>query len=240
MTKLPCIQHPVFDVVIPSSKKKTKIRPMKVKEEKILLMAKVSENPYDIYNSIRQVINNCLVSGDVDVDKLALFDMEYLFLKIRAISISNIIHVTYTDVDDKKEYPFAVDLDKIEVKFPEDAKMRVEIGPDEGFQMRYPVAELYSSPAFNDPATSDVDLVEELIISCLETYFAGEKVYKMAENKPEEIKEFVENLDIATYNKMREFVSNLPSIYYEIKYKNSLGAEKVIKMTTLSDFFTLV
>lgn len=237
--KLPRMTHPMFDVTIPSTKKKTKIRPMVVKEEKILLMAKTSESPYDIYNAIKQVLNNCIVDDAFDVNKLTLFDLEYLFVRLRSISVSNIVKVTYVDVDDSKEYPIAVDLDKIEVKFPEGVSTKIEIGPEEGFQMRWPLADLYATPEFTTAGTTESDLIEALIINSIETYFNGDQVYRLSENTREEVKEFLANLDINTYGKLREFVSNLPTIYHEVKYTNSLGTEKTIKMTTLSDFFTL-
>jgi hypothetical protein len=237
--KLPKITHPMFDVVIPSTKKKTKIRPMLVKEEKILLMAKVSESPYDIYNAIKQVVNNCLVAGDIDVNRLTLFDLD-LFLRIRAVSVSNIVQVTYTDAEDGKEYPFGVDLDKVEVRWPENIDTKIALGPDEGFTMRYPLADIYNTPEFTTPGTPEAELIETLTINCIDSYFQGEHVYKFADNKKEDIKEFIGELDISAYNKIREFVSNLPTIYHEVKYTNSMGKEKVIKMTTLSDFFTLL
>ena len=91
---LPKINYPLFDVVIPSSNQKIKMRPFLVKEEKILLMAQTTGNAQDIVSSITQVVNNCIID-DVDVDRLTTFDLEYLFIKLRARSVNNKIDILY-------------------------------------------------------------------------------------------------------------------------------------------------
>jgi len=236
--KLPKISHPLFDIVIPSTKKKIKLRPMLVKEEKILLMAKVANTNAEIYQAIKQVVNNCIAQTDVDINKFTLFDLEYIFLKLRAISISNKVQVTYKDTEDNKDYPFDIDLDKLEVKFPEEFSLKLPLGPNKGFTMKYPLADLYNSEVFNNPESNSETIIEELIINCIDSYFEDESVYKFSDNKKEDIKEFIDNLNIETYNKIKEFITKLPKLFYEIKYKNSLGHDKTIEMNTLSDFFT--
>ena len=91
---LPKINYPLFDVIIPSVNQKIKMRPFLVKEEKILLMAQTTGNSQDIVTSITQVVNNCIVD-DIDVDNLTTFDLEYLFVKLRARSVNNKIDVFY-------------------------------------------------------------------------------------------------------------------------------------------------
>ena len=239
MTKLPTIDHPLFDVNVPSTKKKIKIRPMLVKEEKLLLMAKVSGTNADIYKAIKQVVNNCLAQTDIDVNKLTLFDLEYIFLKLRATSVSNVVKVIYKDAEDNKDYPFDIDLDKLEVKFPEDTSLKVATGTAKGFVMKYPLADLYNSDAFNKSDAPEATLIDELILNCIDSYFDGETVYKFSDNKKDDVKTFVDNLDLTSYNKIRDFVSNLPRLFYSIKYKNSLDHDRTSEMNTLSDFFTL-
>ena len=97
---LPKIQHPLFDCVVPSTNKKIKIRPMLVKEEKILLMAKQANDRSDQINALKQVVNNC-IAETLDIDNLALFDLEYIFTKIRAASVSNTVKLSYKDNEDE-------------------------------------------------------------------------------------------------------------------------------------------
>ena len=93
---LPKITVPTYELTIPSSQQKIKVRPFSVKEEKMLLMALEAENMVDIANSVKQVINNCIISGEVDVDKLPFFDIDYMFIFLRAKSGGESVEVKMT------------------------------------------------------------------------------------------------------------------------------------------------
>lgn len=234
---LPKIQHPIFDVVVPSTGKKIKIRPMLVREEKILLMAKASTDDNDVLPAIKQVVNNCIVDNDVDIDKFALFDLEYMFVKIRSVSVSNIAKVSYKDNADGKVYDFEVDLEKVEVKFPEKVEKSIQISEQTGVMMKYPEASLYSDTEFLDSSADN--FIDNLIVRCIDKIYDGDQTYDSKTVTKQEIAEFVENLDVNTYEKMRQFFTDLPKLYYSIDYKNSLGEDRKIEMTSLTDFFTL-
>jgi hypothetical protein len=234
---LPKISHPIFDVVIPSTKKKLKVRPMLVKEEKILLIAKASEDDASVLGAVRQVVNNCIVDADVDIDKLALFDIEYLFIKIRSFSVSNISKVSYRDNADGKIYEFDVDLDKVEVIFPDKIETNIKITDKTGIIMKYPEASLYAD---TELLSSDgEEIVENLIIRCIDKIYDGDEMFDTKTFTIAEVKEFVEQLDVTTYDKMRQFFGNLPKLNYKIQYKNSEGNDREIIMSSLNDFFTL-
>ena len=126
---LPKIDQPLFDVVIPSSQQKIVFRPFLVKEEKILLIAQQSGNDAEIIRAIKQILGNCIQS-EVNIDTLAIFDLEYLFLKLRAKSVNNIIKLSYKDTEDEKIYDFELNLDEIEVNIPEQANSKIEITDD--------------------------------------------------------------------------------------------------------------
>lgn len=234
---LPKIEYPINEIEVPSMKKKFKFRPMLVKEEKILLMAKVSEDDTDIFSAVRQVVNNCCIDPSLDVDKLAIFDLEYLFLKLRSMSIGNTTEVSFRDNEDEKVYDFTIDLDTIEVKFPENVDKTVQITDTSGFTLRYPPATLYADKEFLNLEPSQV--FDRLVIECIDKVFDGEKVYESNLYKKEEIEEFVESLPMKAYDKIRDFFNNVPSMKHEIKYNNSKGTERKIVLRNLSDFFTL-
>jgi hypothetical protein len=234
---LPKLTHPMFDVVIPSSKKKIKIRPMLVKEEKILLMAKTSDDPSDILSAVKQVVNNCVVDSDVDIEKLALFDVEYIFIKIRSYSVSNISKVSYRDNEDGKVYDFDVDLDKVEVVFPEKLDTNFSITDTMGVIMKYPQASLYSDKEFlQSPAE---EILDNLILNCIDKIYDGDTMVDPKSYPKEELKDFVENIDVNTYDKLRKFFNSLPTLQYKITYKNENGNERNIELNSLTDFFTL-
>lgn len=234
---LPKLTHPMFDVVVPSSKKVIKIRPMLVKEEKILLMAKTSDDPSEILSAVKQVVNNCIVDSDIDIEKFPLFDVEYLFIKIRSYSVSNISKVSYRDNEDNKVYDFEVDLEKVEVVFPEKLETNFAISDTMGVIMKYPQASLYSDKEFlQSPAE---EILDNLILNCIDKIYDGDTMIDPKTYPKEELKEFIENIDVNTYDKLRKFFNSLPVLHYKITYKNEKGNERNIELNSLTDFFTL-
>lgn len=232
---LPKIDKPVFDVKVPSQNKMVKFRPFVVKEEKILLMAQQAGTEKDIILAIKQVLQNCCQDETFDVDSLATFDLEYMFLKLRSRSVNNIVEVSYRDLEDEKTYDFKIDLEEVEMLQEGKISNKIAITDEIGVVMKYPsVTILDGMPDDMDTA----ELVEYLVTKCIETIYDAENVYPIAEHTDAEVKEFIEQLDIETFNKIKEFFDNLPQMYYKIEYKNSLGNDRSVELTTLSDFFT--
>ena len=234
---LPKISHPTFDVTIPSLKKKVKMRPMLVKEEKILLMAKTSGDTISIMDSIRQVVNNCIIDKKIDIDKLATFDVEYLFIKLRAYSVNNIVKVTYHDFIDNEDYMFEVDLDTVEVIFPENLNNKIKLSDNLYVVMKYPTAKLMSDDSLKDKIGDELN--EYLIRSCIDKFYEGDTVYSAADSTDEELTAYIEELNMNTYDEMRKFVQNLPRLNHVIEYADREGNVKKIVMSKLNDFFTL-
>ena len=236
---LPKISHPLFDVTIPSTNKKIKIRPMLVKEEKILLIAKSGGDPRDALTAVRQVVNNCIMDEKTDIDKLTTFDIEYLFIKIRAYSISNVSKVSYIDSEDEKTYEFEVNLDDVTVKFPENISKNVKINDDITVVMKYASSSLMTDDEFTQ--TDMNKYFDMLIAHCVDKIYRGDEVFDISDVPMIELQQYLENeFDPMSYDKMRKFVLNMPRLNYEIKYTNSKGTERKILMTSLVDFFTLV
>lgn len=233
---LPKISYPIFELNLPSTKQPVKYRPFLVKEEKILLTAQISGDPQDIVNSIKQVINNCIITEGIDVDRITTFDLEYLFIKIRAKSVNNIISLAYKDLEDDKRYEVEVDLDKIEIKEDPAHTNKIDLGNGLGLIMSYPSAELSSTIKNME---EEMDIFFEVLKSCIDSVYDEERVYPAKEQSREELDEFVQTLSVQAFQKIQEFFNTMPKLYYEVKYVNSLGNEKVIPLTNLNDFFTL-
>lgn len=233
---LPKIQYPTFTIEVPSTKKKQTFRPFLVKEEKILLMAKASGLESDVFKAIKQIVNNCCIDPSFDVDNLTLFDMEFLFIRIRAASVDNVVSVTYKDYEDQKEYPFDVDLNKVTVTFPEGISNTIKVNKDLTVVMRYPSASIYDDQDF---LSSGEEAFFKLIVHCIDKIYDGDQVYDAKVQTKEEIEEFIENLDVKSFDAIKDFIVQQPTMIYTIEYKNSLGNDRKIEMRTLSDFFTL-
>jgi hypothetical protein len=235
MSSLPKIDYPIYTIEVPSTKTSFRFRPFLVKEEKLLLMAKESENSTDILSSIKQIITNCSIDDKFDIDKYAIFDLEYIFLKLRSFSVDNIVKVGYKDFEDEKIYDFQIDLNEVNVTFPEKIDNNIKITDNSGIVMRFPPATLYSDKEF---LSIEKDYMFELIIKCIDKIYYEDEVYEAKNYKKEEINEFLENLNMKVFESIQKFLLNVPKIEYKIKYKNSLGNDREIILSSLNDFFT--
>lgn len=233
---LPKLDTPIFELLIPSQERNAKFRPFTVKEEKILLIAQQEGNEKAIILAIKQVINNCCLEERFDIDELATFDLEYIFLKLRAQSVNNIIEVSYRDNEDDKLYDFEIDLDKVEMLQMNKAAKIIQVTDTIGIKMKYP------SVTIIDDAPEDAtagEVVEYLIRKCIDSIYDEENVYPATEYDEKELHAWIDDLDLETFNKIRTFFDSLPQMYYKIEYTNSLGNPRVIELSTLSDFFIL-
>ena len=235
MSVLPKLDHPIHNIEIPSLKKNYKFRPFLVKEEKLLLMAKEGGSDADVLAAIKQIVNNCSLDPKLDIGKLAIFDLEYIFLRLRAVSVDNTIKVSYKDNEDQQVYEFDINLDEVKVEFPEKTDNKIKITNKSGLSLKYPSAALYEDKEF---LSLDKDYLFQLIIRCIENIYYEEEVYPAKDYKKQELEEFVENLDIKTFQKIQEFLINVPKMKYIITYKNSMEHDREIVLSSLNDFFT--
>lgn len=230
---LPKISVPTFALNIPSKNKKKTFRPFLVKEEKILLMAQQG-NEQDMIDAIKQIINNCCVE-DINVDSLATFDIEYLFLKLRGKSVDNIIELKFRDKEDDKVYDFQINLDEIEITINEDNDPKIEITNEIGMIMKYPnIASTQKMAGIDDQE----DVFNKVLISCIDTIYDEESVYPASEHTDEELIEFIEQLDSKSFKKIEKFFDTLPKLSHVLEYENELGHKRRIELNTVQDFLT--
>lgn len=230
---LPKIDLPLFDVKIPSTGKTVMFRPFLVKEEKILLIAQQSGSDADIVRAIKQIIQNC-VQDPIDIDSLAVFDLEYMFLKLRATSVNNIVKLAYRDTEDDKTYDFEVDLNTIELDMDKRVDPKIMVNDSVGIVMKYPDAGITNRMGeFED----EVDLMTFFIVNCIDTIYDEESVYPASDYSEAELREFLDQLDVNTFDKIRQFFEGIPRLYHKIEYKNSFGNDRVIELNNLKDFF---
>ncbi len=230
---LPKIKQPIFTMTIPSSKKEVKYRPFTVAEEKLLLIAKESNESSDIVNVYKQIINNCIID-EVNVDKLAYFDLEYIFLMLRAKSVSNIVDIQVTDEEDNNNYQVKFDLDELKVSESK-AKDLIELSDGTKVKLKYPSYSDLSKISGNGGVNSSDMLT--IIRSCLEQIVVGEEVFELSEYGTAEVDDFILSLGSKDLLKLQEFFENLPKVYADIKYKRKDGTEKTIKLEGMQSFF---
>jgi hypothetical protein len=232
---LPKIKHSIHEFKVPSTDKKLSFRQFLVREEKILLMAKSSEDPADIFRAVKQIVNNCCLDEAFDVDKLTIFDLEYLFLKLRAVSVSNQIKVSYRDNDDQQVYDFEIDLDEIEVDFPAGIEKVIKITDTMGIKMKWAAASIFDDKTYFKSDSS----YYELVLRCIDMIYDGEDIYDVANYTLKEVEEFLDDCSIEVLEKIQKFMASTPRLYHKITYTNANGKDRAIELTSLTDFFTL-
>ena len=233
---LPIQQHPTFSLTLPSSQQTIIFRPFLVKEEKILLIAQSGGDQAEIVRAIKQVISNCIISEGVNVDQFTTFDLEYFFIKLRAKSVQNVIELQYKDNDDGKIYTVEVDLDLVEVKRDREASDKVEVSPTSGIHLHYPRLSIMDDVKDIDNA---VDFNFAIMQACIKSIYEGDITYNPADFSAEELREYLDSLDVKTYQNIQAFIEAMPRVEHIVQYTNSNGKEVKIVLKTLTDFFTL-
>ena len=231
---LPIIEQPTFEVTIPSSKRKIHFRPFVVKEEKVLLIAQEG-GAGDVIRAIKDVMKACIQEKDVEIDQLTTFDLEYLFLRLRAKSVNNIAKITYEDHEDGKARDFEIDLEEIEVEFDETNEMKIPIANGVGIMMKYP------SAAITDQLVeieNDTDMMMYFITNSIDYIYENDTLHPANEQPPEELEAFLDALPIECFEKIKQFFATLPRLYHKIEYTNDMGTKRVIELKNLRDFFT--
>lgn len=232
---LPKIQHPLFTAEVPSTKKVIKFRPFTAREEKILLIAKQSDDEADIMSAIKQVVNNCVVTEGFEIDKLTIFDLEYLFVAIRVKSVSDVAPVSYRDNSDNQVYNFDVDLKEVKVIWPVEKPPTISLGEGMSMTLRWPTADLYTDTQL---LTSEgPEALERLIAKCILKIYAGDQTYDPNTYTTEDVIEFIEDIDAKAFDEIRKFFDNMPRLQYVITYQNSKNEERRIELSALTDFF---
>ena len=234
---IPLIKTPEFKTTIPSTGKEIYFRPFLVKEEKILFMAKEGNDSNEIVNAIKNVLSDCILTDGIEVENLALFDIEYLFLQLRSKAVGesidlNLRHRGETECTHVTEYQLKID--DIKVQFPEGHDKKIMVDDKIGIQFKYPNIE--SMKEFEDLDFNDLKKVIELIAKHIDFVYDQENVYDQFTQ--EEAVELLENLSKPMFEKAASFFTNMPVLRHSITWKcPGCGEEETILVGGLNNFF---
>jgi len=235
---LPRVDTPTYELTLPSQDIKVKYRPFLVKEEKILLMAMETEKEEEIYEATRQIVDACTFNK-LDVENLPTFDLEYIFLNIRAKSVGEISKFKIICPDDKQTYAdVEVDLTKVEVQVDDEHTNKIIIDDKKnlGVVLNYPTMAVLKSGTNIDKANAEQ--IFEMLASCVNYIFEGEKIYPGKDSTINEIKEFFENLPQESFNNIRKFFDTMPKLRHEIEVENpKTKVKSKVILSGLQDFF---
>ena len=229
---LPEIVTPTHELVVPSTKKKIKYRPFLVKEQKILIIAMESQDEVQILDAIKNILKNCIISR-LKIDDLALFDIEYLFLQIRARSISEELKLKITCPDDgETQVDVSFLANEVKVQFPDNHSNIIKLGNDITLEMKYPNLEYFSTINF---AKGDVDPYD-LVAQCVKRVYVGEEDSGTFTFK--EARAWIEKLTAAQFDLIQEFFNTMPSLKHVLKVRNpKTKVENEITIEGLVSFF---
>ena len=229
---LPEIATPTYTLTIPSTKKKVKYRPFLVKEQKILILAMENEDQEQILDAITNTIKACLITK-VDMATLALFDIEYLFLQIRARSISEEIEMRVTCGDDGEttvDVKFMVD--DVKVNFPKGRTNIIKLDDNLTIEMQYPDLDYFAKINFMDEKVDEY----ELVAKCIKRVYVGEDDF--TSDSLDESKAWVEGLTNSQFEKIQSFFETMPTLRHVLKVKNpKTKVVNEVVLEGLSDFF---
>ena len=238
---LPTIETPTYELKLPSSNKKIKYRPFLVKEEKILILALESKNQNDITNAVTDVLKKCILTRGVKVDDLPTFDIEYLFLNIRAKSIGEDIKLTVTCPDDgETKVPVTIYVDEIKVIRPKEHNIDIVLDDKMSLRMKYPSLNQFIESNFDteDEAETIVDKTFRVVADCMDTIFDGEDAWEAKDYSAQERLDFVQQLNSQQYKKVENFFSTMPKLSHTIEVVNPNTKEKgSVVLEGLADFF---
>ena len=234
---LPQVVLPTYELEIPSNGKKIKYRPFVVKEEKLLLLALETNDDKQIEDAVRTLLKGCIQSR-VKLEDLAIFDLEYIFLQIRAVSVGEIVEMNVTCKDDNKtKVKYNLNLSEVKVTKPEGHSNKIMLSDEMGIIMKYPSwTEFITGSIMGSAPTADS--VVEIIASCIDQIFDGEDVYDSSTTSKKEFIEFVEGLTNSQFENVQKFFENSPRLEHRFAVKNpNTGEISEFVIAGLSNFF---
>ena len=237
---LPKINTPTYELTLPSNNKKIKYRPFLVREEKILILALESSDAKQISSSIVEIMSDCIETKGVDITKLPSFDIEYLFLNIRAKSVGETVEVVITCPDDKKTtVDTSINIDDIKIKKTPGHKNIIKLDDKYSMKLKYPSMQQFIDANFDtDEEGSQVAQSINMLSTCIDMIYDNEESWDAADSTPEELNEFIEQLNTKQFKEVESFFETMPKLEHIVEVTNpKTGKTSKVKLEGLASFF---
>lgn len=230
---LPKIDLPIFETKLPSTQEKIQYRPFTVKEEKIMLVANESEDAMQQVLAVKQIVNNCVLNKDIS--EIAMFDLEYMLLLLRARSVDNEVAFEVVDPDTSEEVRLTLDIDTITIEIDEAHTKKVPINDQYTLMLKYPSIDEFikiTSIDTNDPLAS-----YHIMISCLDAVVSDDEVHSFKDYTDKEVDDFMENVSGEVVKGIQKFFDSMPKLRHTMPYTNKNGDEKTFVVEGIRSFF---
>ena len=235
---LPIIENPRYELTLPSSDVQVQFRPFVVKEEKILLMAMETKDNNEIVTATKDILKACTYEK-LDIESLPMFDIEYLLLQIRSKSVGEVAKFKVICPDDKQTAAdVELDLSAVQVQVDDDHSNKVVIDEERklGLVLNYP--SLGITKAGFDVNKENVDTMFNVVASCIDHIYEGDKTYPAKDSTKKELVEFLEGLSQQAFLKIKKFFDTMPQLRHEVEVTNpKTGIKSTVTFKGLQDFF---
>ena len=234
---LPILTTPTYELEIPSTEEKIKYRPFLVKEEKILLIALESNENLDIVQAVKTIVDDCTFNK-LDLGNLPMFDVEYIFLQIRAKSVGEVSKLKILCQDDMETYTdYEINLTDIEVEVIEGHTNKIELTDKMGIIMKYPTIDSFQSTGITSISSSNMlDVISSCILQIYDK--KGEEVHYAKDQTAKELIDFIEQLSSQQFKDLQKFFDTMPRLKHTIMVENpKTKVKNKIELNGLNDFF---
>jgi hypothetical protein len=235
---LPKPPVPTYELVVPSTGKTIKYRPFLVKEEKVLLIAQETEDEKMIKNAVTDILKSCILTKTTKIETLSIFDIEYIFLRIRSKAVGEKIEMNLVCKDDNEtRVRYELDLDTVEVQYPEGHDKKIMLDDTSGIVMRYPGFDQFMNTQIlqKSPTTTEVF---DIVIDSVHQIFDGEEVWEAGTTPRKEIADYVEGLTTKQFEKIQKFFITMPKLSHTITIVNpNTGIDSEYEIEGLVNFF---
>ena len=214
---LPKLDTPTYRLTIPSTREEIEYRPFLVKEQKLLMMAQESEDERQVIDTVGKLVSSCTFEK-IDSDNSPLFDIEYVFLKIRGKSVGEKIKLNLTCPDDEKtQVETEIDLEDVSVQMIADHTNEIQITDTVKMFLKYPILKNMKSVASDDSQTKQVF---EVLSQCIHEIHFGEQVFNRVDISKKDINEFIDQLTSGQFDKILDFFNTMPKLRHVIPVTN--------------------
>ena len=213
---LPKLKNATYELMLPSTGAPVHYRPFLVKEQKLLMMAQESEDPKELEAAFSQILVDC-VEEISEPDQMPMFDVEYVFLKIRGKSAGEVVNLRILCEDDNETYAeIEVNLEDVNVQMTKDHTNVVELNNDVKLFMKYPC--LGDLQGYDE--MGEIKSLFAMVRRCVHEIHDGEQIYHRIDMQDNELDDFIDSMSTQNLESLGKFFETMPKLKHVVEVEN--------------------